>query len=100
MNHIKIFTVIVVNFMPQVQNLYHEREAEMEERMRDVSRRARTPSVVSKVRIGADFKTHMLSQYASSVNKFVTSCWENQRENCDKLTFWTFLSDLTSALHW
>ena len=47
--------------MPQVQHLYHEREAEMEERMRDVSRRARTPSVVSKVRIGADFKTHMFS---------------------------------------
>ena len=35
----------------QVQQLYHEREAEMEERMRDVSRRARTPSVVAKVRI-------------------------------------------------
>ena len=34
----------------QVQQLYHEREAEMEERMRDVSRRARTPSVVAKVR--------------------------------------------------
>ena len=35
----------------QVQQLYHEREAEMEERMKDVSRRARTPSVVAKVGI-------------------------------------------------
>ena len=38
-------------YMFQVQQLYHEREAEMEERMRDVSRRARTPSVVAKVGI-------------------------------------------------